>query len=108
MSAFTVGTLKEAFSVGTDGGKIISGLLTGTASYDTGGSVVDLSSYSNGAIGPVVVVAEGTTDYEAQYVPDTGRATATGVVFVHAAGTEVSSSTDLSGVTFSIIAQVTD
>ena len=108
MSAFTVGTLKEYSPSSTAGGKIVTGLLTGTASYDTGGSVVDLSSYFNGAIGAVVVMAEGATDYDCQYVPASSRATATGKIFVHEAGTQSSSTDDLSGVTFSIVVQGTD
>lgn len=108
MSNFTLGTLRTKKAATQDGGKIVTGTMVGPDSYDTGGSEVDLSGSFNGALGAVQVMCEGTTDYECQYVADTGRAAATGVVFVHAAGTEVTSEVDLSGVTFSIIAEGLD
>jgi hypothetical protein len=106
MGAFTVSSMKEKFAVGLNGGKILTGLLAGPASYDAGGSVIDLSSYLNGAVGPVVVVAEGAVDYECQYVPAGSRATATGKIYVHEAGTQATG--DLSGVVFSILVEGTD
>ena len=46
MSAFAVSTVKYTPApAGGDGLKIVTGTLTGTSSYDTGGSTLDLSDY---------------------------------------------------------------
>ena len=46
MSAFTVATAYETPApAGGDGRKLVTGTLTGTSSYDTSGSIADLSSY---------------------------------------------------------------
>jgi hypothetical protein len=62
MSAFSVATaLETPAPAGGDGVKIVTGTLTGTSSYDTNGSTLDLSSYfnaTNGSIDQVLVYSD--------------------------------------------------
>jgi hypothetical protein len=118
MSAFTVTAVKSV-SVGGPGAQkraIIQ--CTGTASYDTGGSVLDLSSanttltgFNNEAAFTLVhglsVVNCGTAasdKYRFQYLGAAAFAPATGVIkardLTAASDAEVSSTTDLSATTW--------
>lgn len=119
MSAFTVTAVKSV-TVGSVGGMkraIIQ--CTGTASYDTGGSVLNLSSTNTTLTGfngeafftyvyglSVVNVGTAASDkYRLQYLGAAAFAPATGVIKVRDlsatdSATEVSSTTDLSATTW--------
>ena len=108
MSAFTVATAVNVAPT-LAGVKIVAGTLTGTASYDTGGSIADLSSYFGDEVRSLIVQAQGTTEYQPCFVPGASNGAALGKVFLaDGGGTQVSSTTDLSGVTFDFIAIGTD
>ena len=94
MAAFTSVTkvYKTPAPAGGDGLAMAFGTAVPTASYDTSGSVIDMS----GVFAKQCVAVElsfGNADFRFDYVPTTSTyATATGVVFIDDnAGTEASS-----------------
>jgi hypothetical protein len=107
MSAHTVGTGLTLGKNGGDGEKIVRVPVTGSASYDTGGSTADFSSIFGDEVNLVSGKALGTTGYEVQMDSAGAAATRKLVVFT-SNGTQVSGSTDLSGVTFQLIVVGTD
>lgn len=85
---------------GGDALKMVMGTCVGPASYDAGGSVIDLSSIFGGAVYFVKANIDNK-DYRIQWVPGSSYATATGKLFVDDnAGTEATGdlSTDLATV----------
>jgi hypothetical protein len=102
MGAFTSVTLVKSTPApaGGDGLKVAMGTCTGPASYDAGGSVINLSSI----FGSTVVMARANIDnaaYRIAFVPGASYAAATCKLFVdNNAGTESSGdlSTDLATV----------
>jgi hypothetical protein len=97
MAAFT--SVAKVVSIpapaGGDGLKLAMGTCVGTASYDTGGSVIDLS----GVFGSKVYYLEVNSDVAAvrfAWVPGTAYASSDGKLFADDnAGTEQVSTTDL-------------
>lgn len=90
MSAFTAPTVKTRLDGGT--GKCIIYSITGTASYDSDGSTVDLSAATLGAwdgfnevfaAAIVGFAAAADTQYLAQYVIGSSGAPATGKLVVY-------------------------
>jgi len=109
MSAHTVESNSTIAKIGGDGVKQTYVQITGSASYDTGGSVLDLSDYFGDEVRAIIPATQGTTEYQLTYIPDTGNAPSTGKVAVFdGGGTQVSSTTDLSGVTYDLIVVGTD
>jgi hypothetical protein len=75
---------------GGDGLKLAMGTCVGPASYDAGGSVIDLSSIFASKVYFVKANIDNA-DYRIQWVPGSSYATATGKLFVdNNAGTEQS------------------
>jgi hypothetical protein len=109
MSAHTIVSVKELARNGGDGEKLSHVQITGTASYDTGGSVLDLSSYFGDEVRAIIPSTQGTTEYQLTYIPDTGNAPATGKIAVFdGGGTQISAAVDLSGVTYDLLVSGTD
>lgn len=108
MSAHTVATCVDVARYGGSGVKVAAGTFTGTASYDTGGSVIDLSSYFSDEVRSIIATAQGTTGKVCHYVPDTGNAPATCKLVVEDGGTQASSTDNLATITFDFIAVGTD
>lgn len=117
MSANTVTATPLAF-VNLNGGlKMALVTVTGTASYDTGGSAIDLSTSGNlgvaagfqtvlGAMEADNTTA-GSSKYQYKFLHAASNAAATGKLKVHdlsaASDAEVSSTTDLSGTVFRLL-----
>ena len=117
MSAFTVTAVKSVSLPGPSAGKVAVIQCTGTASYDTGGSVINLATTNSvltalnneagfTTIHGVQVLNVGTAasdKYRLQYL---GATAATGVIKVRdlsaASDAEVSSTTDLSATTWTL------
>ena len=94
MGAFTSVTLVKSVPApaGGDGLKMAMGTCVGPASYDAGGSVIDLSDIFGGEVYFVKANIDNA-DYRIQWKPGAAYATATGLLFVdNNAGTEVSGS----------------
>lgn len=97
MSAFTSVTevVSNPAPAGDDGLKCVMGTCVGTASYDTGGSTIDLSSI----FGSKVYYLEANidnADYRIQWVPGTAYSSSDGALFVdNSAGTEITNTTSL-------------
>lgn len=106
MSAFTytAATAEKARSVGEI--KTIIMTIAGSASYDTGGSVLDLSDLFTKVYGVEIigVGAAASSKYKGTFTPGASDAAATGKIKMNditaASGAEVSSTTDLSALTF--------
>lgn len=104
MSAFTITSNKQVTNYSTDGVSMHNVRATGPSSYDTGGSVIDLSVIAGGnPIRTIIGLCEGTTGRVCHYVPDTSDAAATCKLVVDDGGTQISGSTDLSAVVFDLI-----
>jgi hypothetical protein len=105
-------TIVSALTIATGAGgglKQMAVSITGSASYDTGGSVLDLSSYFSDEVRMIHPTAQGTAPLGAQYVPDTGNAPATcKVVLIDKDGTEESSTDNMSGTVYDLIVTGTD
>jgi hypothetical protein len=72
------------------------GTCTGTASYDTGGSVIDLSSIFGSTVYYFIANLDHK-DYRISWVPGTSYSSSDGVLFVDDnAGTEAGSTDNLS------------
>ncbi len=95
MAAFTSVTqlAKVPAPAGGDGLAMAAGTAVPTASYDTGGSVIDMSAIFKKTC-RAIQFSFGNADFRFDFVPTaTTFATATGVVFIDDnAGTEASSS----------------
>ena len=78
MTAHTLGTCYETpATAGGDGLKEVDGSITGSASYDTGGSVIDLSTVFAGAVSHVKAW-DSTGRYVYYFAPAASGAPATG------------------------------
>ena len=93
MSAYTA--VAEVVSTpapaGGDGLKFVMGTCKGSASYDTGGSVIDLSAIFKSTVYGFIANIDNA-DYRISWVPGTAYASSDGVLFVDDnAGTEASS-----------------
>ena len=109
MSAHTIGTGYTLAKIGGDGVKAVAVQVTGSASYDTGGSVGDFSSIFGDELRSVIGTAQGAVAYGLQYVPAGSNAPATAKLFVaDADGAQIANATDLSGVVFDCVATGTD
>ena len=108
MSAHTVVSVVELAGYGGDGVKLALVKFTGSASYDTGGSVLDLSAYFGDEVRSITVTAQGATGKVGHYVPDSGNAPATCKVVIDDGGTQESGSAGLSGITFDALVAGTD
>ncbi len=95
MSANTIGTFYEGQCVpGGDGIKIACGEADATSSYDTGGSVLDLSTAFASKV-YFCVASTNNADFTAKWVPGTSNASSDMKLFVDDdAGTEASSTDD--------------
>ena len=99
MAAFTLVTkvFKTPAPAGGDGLATAFGTAVPTASYDTGGSVIDMSGvFAKQCV--EVIFSIGNADFSFDYMPTASTyATATGVVFIDDnAGTEASSTDNVS------------
>lgn len=106
MSAFTVGNPTKV-SLGDIKSAIVD--VAGSASYDTAGSLVDLSGIFPSKVHGVKVIAvspHGSDKYRAVYIPGASNAPALGKLKVRdltaASDAEVTSTTDLSATTFTL------
>jgi hypothetical protein len=108
MGAFTAVTLLQENNSGSTKTRIFSAL--GPASYDAGGSVIDLSSATLGGFvgfsevycGQLAGIAAASTKYQCVFVPAAAGAAATGKIKIHdsSAAADAEASGDLSAVTF--------
>lgn len=112
MSAHTVVSVLSCTPLGNE--KRVVFTATGSASYDTNGSTINLGT--SGVLGPwagfsvvygvtlVGVAAHGSSKYQFTYVPAAAYAAATGTLKAYdvsgASDAEVASTTDLSAATF--------
>lgn len=116
MGAFTYGTVTRVSPASN--GKTVELSVTGPASYDANGSVLDLSVATRGAwegftavydVEQIGIGAHGNDKYRLMFVPAASGAAATGTLKARdlsaASDAEVSGGTDLSGVTFYLRAQ---
>jgi len=110
MGAFTVGAAKTVAAYSpTSGTKLVQVQLTGPASYDTGGSVVNLGTVAGKEVLSISVKAQGAVAYQAQYVPAANNAPATGKLFVaDGGGTQITSETALNTIKFDALIVCTD
>jgi hypothetical protein len=109
MGAFTYGTVTRVNP--SSNGKTVEFSVTGPASYDANGSVIDLSVATRGAwegftvlydVEQVSIGAHGNDKYRLMFVPGSSGAAATGTLKVRdlTAASDAEASGDLSGVTF--------
>jgi len=97
MGAFTSVTLVKYVPApaGGDGLKMAMGTAVGPASYDTGGSVIDLSSIFKSTVYYCKANVDNA-DYRIQWVPGTSYASSDGELFVDDnAGTEIAGAVSL-------------
>lgn len=106
MSAHTVSSTALRSEV-NNGVKTVVVEVTGTASYDTGGSVADLSSHFSSKVYGAKLLAvspHASGKYRPSFIPGSSYAVATGKVKLYDItanpGAEVTSTTDLSATTF--------
>lgn len=107
MSAHTLLTAAQTGET-LSGVKAVAGTFTGSASYDTGGSILDLSGYFSDEVRSIIALAQGTVGKVCHYVPAASNAPATGELVVDDGGTQATAADDLSGITFDFIAIGTD
>lgn len=108
MSAFTytAATAEKARSVGEI--KTIILTIVGPTSYDTAGSVLDLSDLFTKVYGIEIigVGAAASSKYKGTFIPAASDAAATGKIKMNditaASGAEVTSTTDLSALSFTV------
>lgn len=96
MSANTIGTTTYvgSFMPGGDGLKIAAGTATATSSYDTGGSVLDLSSVFASKVW-FCYATTNNADFSAKWVAGTSNASSDMKLFVdNDAGTEATAADD--------------
>lgn len=110
MSAFAAPTALQVMSAG--GLKTVIASVVGTASYDTGGSVIDLSVATLGAWAGFSEVysvkqcgkAVATVQYQLEFIPAASGAAATGKLYARdltaASDAQLANTTDLSATTF--------
>lgn len=108
MSAFTFAST-DVTNLAIGDTKIATITVTGTASYDTGGSTIDLSAYFTKVHGAQVISASAAalSKYKFTFLPGSSFAAASGKLKVNdvtaASGAEVSSTTDLSAGTYTLL-----
>jgi hypothetical protein len=108
MSAMTVVSAVEHLYAQGGGEKEYEINATGSASYDDGGSLLDLSAYFNDEVRSIEVKAQGLTQFTGQYIPDTGNAPATGKIAIFTAGTQATAADNHATTTFNITVKGTD
>jgi len=81
MSAHTIGTCYEMVGANFGGQKLVTGEFTGSASYDLGGSVLDLSDYFSDEVRGAWV-QDNDGEWVGLYVNAAANAPATGTVMV--------------------------
>lgn len=100
MAAFTsvVQLTKTPAAAGGDGLAVATGTAVPTTSYDTGGSVIDMSDIFKSTC-RAIQFSVGNASYRFDYVPTaTSFATASGVVFIdNNAGMELASAANVGG-----------
>lgn len=114
MSAFGTPTVLQQSQAG--GIKFTVITTTGSASYDTGGSVIDLSLATLGAwtgyseiygVAMLGISATASSKYSPVFIAAAAGAPATGKIKLHdssaAADAEVTGATDISGTTFTLL-----
>jgi len=110
MTAHTV-TSVYTMSTGNSVDGIVTKLvtITGSASYDTGGSILDLSDYFGDEVRALIPAVQGTGALGAQYVPAASNAAATGkVVLFDKDGTQETATDDMHATVYQFIAIGTD
>lgn len=108
MSAFTftAATAEKARSVGEI--KTVIMTIAGPASYDTGGSVIDLAEFFAKVYGVEILAvgAAASSKYKGTFVPGASDAPSLGKIKLNditaASGAEVVSTTDLSALSFTV------
>jgi hypothetical protein len=109
MGAFTLVSSKVLAKYNPESGcKLLLVNATGPASYDDGGSVINLSTVAGSQVLSVTGTAQGTTGKVVHYVPDTGNAPATAKLVVDDGGTQETASANLSAVKFDLLVVCTD
>jgi hypothetical protein len=108
MSAHTLVTcVKGPSAPGGDGTTWAYGTFTGSAAYDAGGSILDLSSYFASKVYWLSCTPRGDATLNAKWVPGASNGAALNKVFLDDnAGTE--ETLDHSGTTFDFLAIGTD
>ena len=105
-------TLVSAVVVGQPltGVKLVAGTFTGSTSYDTGGSILDLSSVFKDECRGGIVQDATTGVLQAALIPttSTNAAATTKVMLIDKDGTQESSSDDMHTTTYSFLAWGTD
>lgn len=109
MSAHGTATQVKYALTGTggDGLKCVMFTFTGSASYDAGGSVLDVSGLFGGYC-YMIQVAAGANDYVCNFVPGTSYATTDCLIRIDDVSGGAEASGSLAGVTFYAIAWGTD
>ncbi len=109
MSAHTVVTAVDTAIYGGEGVKQVSGTFTGSASYDTGGSIIDLSSYFSDEVRSLICTCQGLTKTDGTFIPGASNGAALGKIAMwDKDGTQEGSTDNLSTITFDFIATGTD
>jgi len=109
MSAFTFTDTSDVLHVQNGDLKTALVNVTGSASYDTGGSLVDLSAYFTKVRGAHAISASGAalSKYKFTFIPGASDGAALGKLKVNdvtaASGAEVSNTTDLSAGTYRVL-----
>ena len=102
MGAFTVVTAERTTAGAGDGLEQFYVEATGPASYDSGGSIVDLSSYCKNKVYNVDVTVHGTALYHGTFVPGASNGAALGKIKLFVAAGTSEPSGNLSGVTYGL------
>ena len=109
MSAHTITSASTIAKIGGDGVKILYVTGTLSASYDTGGSVIDLSDYFSDEVRSITATVNGLTLTHLTYVPAGSNAPATcKIACWDDDGAQEGSTDDLSGITFNALVCGTD
>jgi hypothetical protein len=109
MSAFTFTDPTSVLHVANGDVKTALVTITGSASYDTGGSLIDLSAYFTKVRGAQAISAStaALSKYKFTFIPGASDGAALGKLKVNdvtaASGAEVSSTTDLSAGTYRVM-----
>lgn len=108
MSAHTLASTVDT-SLALGGLKVATITVTGSASYDAGGSTLDLSTIFPSkcyGLSQTGVSPHGSAKYQPTYVPAAANAPATGKVKIHdiTASSGAEASGDLSATTFTFLA----
>jgi hypothetical protein len=105
MSAHTSATLvkENTLGAGGEGLKLVTGTFTGSASYDSGGSVLDLSGLFGGKVYHLAVNA-AANDLVCNWVPGTSYASTDGLVRMDDVSGGAEATGSQAGITFNFVA----